>query len=183
MERGPGVRFELKKVTDLTAEAREALRSLSAAVYPPHVTASWPGRAIEWTPPQWSVIAWEDDGRALSHVGVVLREGRADGKAVRIGGIGGVLTHPLARKRGLASQGIRLAIDFFREEGVDFALLVCEPELVPLYENLGWNRHEGELCVRQGDALVRFTFNLPMTFPVGLRPSSGMTVDLMGPPW
>ena len=101
-----------------------------------------------------------------------------------VGGIGGVKTHLASRGRGFATAGIRLALDFFRERGeVDFALLVCEPALVPFYERLGWRRFPGDLLVTQRQATVSFTFNLPMTAPVRLEEPPGGTIDLLGPPW
>jgi GNAT superfamily N-acetyltransferase len=177
------MRIDVRPVAELTAEEQAALRALSAAVYPPEVAASWPGRAIEWAAPQWAVICWDDDGQALAHAGAVVRDGRADGSPARIGGVGGVKTHPRARRQGLAVQAIRRAIDLFRGQGVDFALLVCEPHLVPYYERLGWETHAGNLLVRQHGETVRFTLNLPMTHPVGTFCPPGVVIDLMGPPW
>jgi GNAT superfamily N-acetyltransferase len=178
------MRWELRQVAELRAEEQAALRALALAVYPPEVAAVWPGRAFEWAPPQWVVIGWDAEGAALCHAGAVLREARWDNRAVRVGGIGGVRTHPAARGRGLAATAIQQALDFFRERGdLDFGLLVCEPGLVPYYERLGWRRFPGELLVTQHQATVPFTFNLPMTTPLRLPAPVGGTIDLLGPPW
>jgi GNAT superfamily N-acetyltransferase len=177
------MRIDVRPVAELTAEEQAALRALSAAVYPPEVSAAWPGRFIEWAPAQWSVICWDEDGQSLAHAGAILREGRADGGPARIGGIGGVKTHPRARGRGLASQAIRRALDLFRDQDVDFVLLVCEPHLIPFYERLGWRIHAGDFLVRQHGKAVQFTFNRPMTHPVRTPDPPGGTIDLMGPPW
>src|SRR5207247_678240 len=137
------------------------------AVYPPEDVATWPGRAIEWAPAQWSVIGWDAEGAALCHVGVILREARWNERAVRVGGIGGVKTHPDSRGQGFASAAIRVAHDFFgNQQDVDFALLVCEPRLVPFYERLGFQLFPGTLLVTQQQATVPFTFNIPMTLPI-----------------
>jgi hypothetical protein len=40
------MRWELRRVTDLTAGEQAAVRTLALAVYPPDVAAAWPGRAI-----------------------------------------------------------------------------------------------------------------------------------------
>lgn len=178
------MRWELRRVADLTAHEQSALRTLALAVYPPEVSAAWPGRAIEWAAHQWGVIGWDADGAALCYVGAVLREARWNDRAVRVGGIGGVKTHPAFRGRGFATTATRRALDFFREQGdVDFGLLVCEPGLVPFYECLGWRKFPGDLLVTQRRATVLFTFNLPMTTPVRLQESLGGTIDLLGPPW
>jgi GNAT superfamily N-acetyltransferase len=178
------MRWEVRRVADLMAGEQSALRTLSLAVYPPEVTATWPGRAIEWAPAQWSVVGWDAEGAALCHVGAVLREARWNERAVKVGGVGGVKTHPAARGRGFASAAIRRALDFFREQGdVDFGLLVCEPGLVPFYERLGWRMFPGDLLVTQRRVTVPFTFNLPMTIPLRLQESLCGRIDLLGPPW
>jgi predicted acetyltransferase len=101
-----------------------------------------------------------------------------------VGGIGGVKTYPAARSRGLATAAIRRAVEFLRDEvDVEFALLVCEPDLIPFYERLGWRPFPGVLLVEQHGATVPFTFNRPMTLPVRQDAPPGGTIDLLGPPW
>ncbi len=177
------MRLDVRRIDELTAGERAALQALSAAVYPPDVAASWPGRAFEWSSHDWCVVYWDAGGQAVCYVGAVLRDGMADGRAVKIGGIGGVKTHPQARRQGLASQAVGRAAELFRDEGVDFGLLVCEPPLVPFYGRLGWQPHAGGLVVRQHGRTVPFTFNLPMTCPVRNAELPGGVIDLMGPPW
>lgn len=178
------MRWELRRVADLTADEQSALRTLSLAVYPPETAAAWPGRAIEWAAHEWSVIGWAADGFVLCYVGVVLRDARWNDRPVRVGGIGGVKTHPAFRGRGFATTAIQRALDFFREQGdVDFGLLVCEPGLVPFYERQGWRTFPGDLLVTQRQATVPFTFNLPMTTPLRLPELLGGKIDLLGPPW
>ena len=178
------MRWELRRVADLSVDEQAALRTLSLAVYPPEVSATWPGRAIEWAAPQWGIIGWDAEDAALCYVGVVLRDARWNDRAVRVGGIGGVKTHPASRGRGFATTAIQRALDFFREQGdVDFGLLVCEPDLVQFYDRLGWRRFPGDLFVIQRQATVPFTFNLAMTTPVRLQAPLTGTIDLMGAPW
>ena len=178
------MKWELRRVADMVAGEQAAVHTLALAVYPPEVAAAWPGRAVEWAPHQWGVVGWGDGGAALCYVGVVLREARWNNRAVRVGGIGGVKTHPAARGRGFATTAIRQALGFFHEQGdVDFALLVCAPGLVPFYERLGWRRFPGDLLVTQRQATVPFTFNLVMTTPVRLHEPLTGAIDLLGPPW
>jgi hypothetical protein len=172
----------LDRVADLSEADREALRELSAAVYPPGSSTSWPGRQIEWSPAEWCVRV-HDDGKLVSYVGIVLRDAQRDGRPVRVGGIGGVKTHPSARRRGLAGLGMRRAVEFFHAERVDFALLVCGPHLLEYYGKLGWHEFDGRLLVRQHGATAEFTFNRVMTYGVRSAPPAGSTVDLLGPPW
>jgi aminoglycoside 2'-N-acetyltransferase I len=177
------MRWALQPVAELTADEQSALRSLSLAVYPPEVAAAWPGRAIEWAHSPQCVIGWDGDA-ALCHVGLILRDAKWNDQPVRVGGIGGVKTQPAARGRGLASAAIRLALDFFREQGdVDFVLLVCEPTLVAFYERFGWWTFPGELLVMQRGATVPFALNLTMTAPLRIAEPLTGTIDLLGPPW
>jgi len=57
---------------------------------------------------------------------------------VRIGGIGGVTTHPDYRRRGLASQLMTQTADVMRSGGYELGLLFTE---IParFYRNLGWH--------------------------------------------
>jgi GNAT superfamily N-acetyltransferase len=178
------MRWELRRVADLTADEQAALRTLTLAVYPPDTSSTWPGRGIEWAVPQWCVLAWDVSGEALCHVGIILRQGKWNERAVKMAGIGGVKTHPAFRGQGLASAAIHQALDFFRQQGdVDFGLLVCDPSLFPFYERLGWQRFTGTLLVTQKQETVPFTFNLPMTIAIGLQEPLTGIIDLMGPPW
>ena len=173
----------LDRIADLTGAEREELRALQLAVYPPAEATSWPGRQIEWAPADYGVRVRDDDGAVVSYVGICLREGARDGKPARIGGIGGVKTHPSARRRGLAAHGMERAREFFRASAIDFALLVCEPRLLDSYGRLGWREFAGELLVRQRGETVPFTFNRVMTSAVRSAAPAFGTIDLLGPPW
>ncbi len=176
------MRWSLQPVADLTADEHAAVRALARAVYPPETVAAWPGRAIEWAAPERCVIGWDGDA-AVCYVGAFLRDATWNARPVRVGGVGGVKTHPAARGSGFASTAIRLALDFFREQGADFVLLVCEPTLIAFYERLGWRTFPGELLVAQRGETVPFTLNGCMTAPLRLADPPTGTIDLLGPPW
>jgi GNAT superfamily N-acetyltransferase len=94
------------------------------------------------------------------------------------------MTHPAARGRGYAAQGIRRAVEFFREQGdVAIAILVCEPGLLEYYGRLGWRAFDGRLLVRQHGESANFTFNRVMVHDVDAASPTSGTIDLMGPPW
>jgi hypothetical protein len=174
----------LDRFADLGDADREALRALTAAVYPPKESASWPGRGMEWSAHDWCVRVRDEDGALVSYVGIVVRAATHDGRPVLVGGIGGVKTHPLARRLGLAARAMERAVDFFRDEArADFALLVCAPHLLAYYGRLGWQEFGGRLLIRQRGETVDFTFNRVMTLAVRAPTPVAGTIDLLGPPW
>jgi GNAT superfamily N-acetyltransferase len=174
----------LDRIADLSQADHEELRALSLAVYPPKEAADWPGATLEWAPAEWCVRVRGDDGAVASYVGVLVREAQLDGQLVRVGGIGGVKTHPAARRRGLAALGIERAVAFFREQpDVSFAVLMCAPHLFEYYASLGWGEFSGRLLVRQFGAAAEFTFNRVMTIGVQAAAPERGTIDLLGPPW
>jgi aminoglycoside 2'-N-acetyltransferase I len=172
----------LDRIDHLSDADRAAVRALSLAVYPPEEAAAWPGRHLEWTPAEWCVRIWAD-GELASYIGVVLRQATHDGRPVRVGGVGGVKTHPTARRRGYAGLGIRRAIEFLGEQGAGFALLVCEPHLIGYYARLGWQEFAGRLLVTQRGEPADFTFNRVLVQGVESAAPSAGTIDLCGPPW
>lgn len=173
----------LDRVAHLSEPDRDAIRTLTTAVYPPAESADWPGRGREWSAHDWCVRVHARDGALLSYVGLVVRDARHDGQARSVGGIGGVKTHPAARGRGHAARAVERAVAFLHERGVAFAVLVCQPPLIVYYEHLGWRPFAGRLLVRQHGAVEEFTFNRVMTRSVtAVAPESG-TIDLLGPPW
>jgi GNAT superfamily N-acetyltransferase len=168
--------ISLDRVADLSDIDRAAVRALSLAVYPPEAAATWPGRHLEWAKVEWCVCVWGIEGDLVSYTGIILRQASCDGRPARVGGIGGVMTHPAARGHGHASRGIRRAMDFFREQrGVAFALLVCEPGLLGYYGRLGWLEFHGQLQVRQHGESAGFTFNRVMVHDVEAPPRGAST--------
>ncbi len=174
----------LDRKADLDAAARAQSVALAAAVYPPESVASWPGNHLEWSDVTHCARVFDDAGVLVSYAGVLVRDGSLDGRPARIGGIGGVKTHPGHRRRGHAALAMGRAIGWFRERGdVEFALLVCEPRLLGTYARLGWREFAGTLTVRQRGARAAFTFNRVMTHSVRTEAPAAGVIDLAGPPW
>ncbi len=179
------MKTSVRPIAELAMNERAALHDLNAAVHPPEEAAVWPGRSIEWASQQWSVIVWDDvESQAVAHAGIVIRQARWNDCGLKVGGVGNVMTHPDCRNRGYARIAVNRAVDFFREQDdIDFALLVCKPSLIPLYEKFGWRTFPGDLLVEQHGKTIKFTFNIPMTCPLRLTEDLGGTIDLLGPPW
>jgi GNAT superfamily N-acetyltransferase len=178
------MRVDLKPVAMLDDDERAALKALTAAVYPPEVVAVSPGRHFQWAPPDYSVLVFTPEGELVSHVGIVVRTGTLDGVAVKLGGVGGVKTHPRAQGRGYASAGLRRAVTTLHDDHqVAFSVLVCQEHLLPFYSRLGWLPFAGRLLVEQPTGPTVFTLNRPMVL-AGLRaaPQDGI-IDVKGLPW
>lgn len=178
------VKVALDLRDDLSPADWEQVRTMSQAVYPPEEADNWPGRHIEWAGSQWCIRVWGQDGDLASYVGVLIREALHNSQPVLVGGVGGVQTHPLARNKGYASDGLRRAARFFQKQGeVDFALLVCDTQLIPFYARLGWGEFHGKLMVLQHGEPAEFTFNRVMTLGIRSEAPDAGIIDLCGPPW
>jgi len=167
----------LKSTEEVTAEENEELAFMKAAVYPDLQPGS-----REWAPRQWGVFVRSDDV-LVSYTGLLVREGHVDEAPARIGGIGGVATHPSHRGKGYAPLGMARALDFLLDIGAEFALLVCRGPLVPYYERLGWRQFMGTVRVTQHGQPETFTFNEVMVGDLTAGAPTGGTIDLHGPPW
>lgn len=176
--------WQIKASAQLLPADIQAIKALSAATYPPGRTATNPKLPKEWARPQWHALLWDEDGRLLTFVGALTTSVRCDGQPAFIGGIGGVKTHPAWRRRGHASAGIQLAIDFLRDEqAVDFTLLVCRQELIAWYQRFGFVHFTGDTMARQAGASELFTWNETMLLPGKTPTPRCQTLDLCGPPW
>ena len=155
---------------------------LMELVYPPEIMATMVWRDVTWAHADERVLV-HDEERLVSHAGLYLRQGLHDGSAVRIGGIGGVMTHPAYRTRGFASAALRRAEESFRAHGVDFALLFCEPKNFAFYGGLGWRVFPGMVIVEQPNGRGPFTIMTTMVRDVSTPAPSVGTIDLCGLPW
>jgi GNAT superfamily N-acetyltransferase len=124
------------------------------------------------------------DCRLIAHAGILVREGTLDGVPVKLGGIGGVKTHPQAQGRGYASAALRRAATALHDDHhVAFSLLVCQAHLLPFYGRLGWLPFSGRLVVEQPGGAIIFTINRPMVLPGLLSAPQEGVIDLRGLLW
>jgi len=162
----------------------EAAQPLEALVYTPEVLKTWPGREVTWARASQRVLVRAENGLVMSHVGLHVRDAEWDGLPVRIGGIGGLMTHPDHRRQGHARTALKRALTALHDDAkVAFALLFCEPALAAYYAQQGWQRFTGEVIVQQPGGSAPFTKFLCMT--LGIRqPAAGRgRLDLKGLPW
>ena len=162
---------------------KESLKQLRAAVYPPEVLATLPGRVFTWAAPQWSVFVWDQD-ELISRVGLITREILSNGEIKTIGGVGGVMTHPESQGKGYASQAMHATAKIFDSElNVAYALLFCRPHLVEFYKRLLWKPFEGQVFVKQPQGKMEFSANGALLLDVQEPAPLNGSLDLNGLPW
>jgi predicted N-acetyltransferase YhbS len=130
----------------------------------------------------WHILV-EEDGKFVSHVGIVERTCTVAGQPLKLGGIGGVATMPGYQKRGLASAAMRFAEVFMcKTLKLDFGLLVCARHREPLYRSLGWREVPGPLVFDQPQGKVTFK-DVTMIIPCNKQDWPTGVIDLCGLPW
>jgi GNAT superfamily N-acetyltransferase len=140
-----------------------------------------------WAPPQWCALVYEapDRRELVSYLEIVRRAIDVGGQAVDVGGVSGVMTRPEWRRRGFASEGLRAAGAFLRDElRVDFGLLVCDAGKIPFYGRLGWRAVEAPLVFDQPGGKTDFGEPTPiMILPCRRDDWPAGQIDLRGLPW
>ena len=141
-----------------------------------------PSGLVDLARPDLRVIV-EADEQPVCHVGLHRRDGIWRGRKIRIGGIGGVVTHPDFRRQGLASIALDAALHTLREErSNDFALVLSEPALAGFFISRNWKPFMGELYAEQRSTRVRFDARQPLVYYIKRAPHEG-ELDLCGLPW
>ena len=129
----PTSRSSIRARSDLSPTERAEVDALFAAAFADGVDD------LAWATSEWYVLVRNLDGVLTSMIEILERTVTVDGQPVRVGGIGGVGTHPDYRRRGHSTAALRVAADFLRENlAVPFGLLVTGEEEIPFYGRLGW---------------------------------------------
>lgn len=136
----------------------------------------------EWAPQHWHVHVYCGDA-LVSHAAITERTALAGGMPVRLGGIGGVMTPPEWRGRGLAGKAMEVSVDFMRNKlRVDFGFLFCSQGLVAYYQKTGWQLVQGPVEFEQSSGRLIWREEA-MVLPCRRRQWPAGIVDLCGPPW
>ncbi len=139
-------------------------------------------KLYQWRPKDWHFIV-EENGRVVSHVGVLQTTVRAGQNAVRIGGVGGVVSVPEAQGRGHAQSAMRRAVEFMGDElQVEFGMLFCLPRLAPFYARQGWQLLKETVEFEQPSGPIVSPFCV-MVLPFGGREWPAGNIQLGGLPW
>jgi hypothetical protein len=139
-------------------------------------------RLYTWRPKDYHFIT-EDEGRPLSHVGVLKTTVKAGGRDVTVAGIGGVVTRPEAQGRRYVHAAMKRATAFMCDElKTDAGMLFCLPRLSPFYAGQGWRLLEDETEVDQPSGRIVLPFRV-MVLPCGAYEWPTGRVEISGLPW
>jgi predicted acetyltransferase len=123
------------------------------------------------------------DGQPVSHVGLIDQIVNVAGQAVRVGGIGAVVTAGELHGRGYAQKTLRHAERYMCEElKVEFGLLFCLDRLKPFYERQGWQPVNDAVEFDQPSGKMVSPLNV-MVLPCGERAWPAGVTDLCSLPW
>lgn len=140
---------------------------------------NWPD--LVWADTQHTLTA-VSEGRPVGSAGWLLRDMAFDGLPRRAAGLGGVLVHPAYRGQGIARTVISVAVEHARAAGAETMILLCRPDLVPLYTQLGWSRLSMPVTVQQPDG-ERTSPLATMIYDLAGLPHPTVSVDLRGLPF
>jgi hypothetical protein len=167
---------EIRFADTLTDDERQTLFNWGENIY------GVEDAAYRWRPKEMHFIT-EEDGRAVSHVGVLKTTVRVGGREVTVGGVGSVVTVPEAQGRHHVHAAMRRAAEFIcRDLGVEFGMLFCLPRLAPFYARQGWQLIDDEVEFEQPAGKVVSPFRV-LVRPCGARAWPAGKVEVAGFPW
>jgi aminoglycoside 2'-N-acetyltransferase I len=168
----------IKRAHELTEVEQQGVDSVSGLAFAEDIT----GQEYTWSNSDWQVVG-SLVGKVVTCLGIVDRDATAGSQPLRLGGIGGVATHPEWQQRGLASALMLRANAFMRDEmKVDFGLLVCGEQRRHFYAGLGWQEVKGPLMVDQPSGKVELKAVI-MVLPCCKHAWPEGVIDLCGLPW
>ena len=134
-------------------------------------------------PDCWLFVRLES-GVIVAVLMLLARTVRVGDAEVAVGGIGGVATLDEHRHQGHAHLLVAEATAIIRDElRAPFGMLQCVPELVSLYQPLGWQVVESELWCVQADGHLHRSRELPMVLALSDIAWPSGTIDMNGLPW
>ena len=139
-------------------------------------------KLYRWRPKEYHFVT-EEDGRPLSHVGLIKTVVKAGGRDVTVAGVGGVVTRPEAQGRRYVHAAMRRAAEFMCQElKVDSGMLFCLQRLMPFYARQGWRLLEEETEFEQPTGRVVSPYRV-MVLPCGAYEWPAGKVEVGGFPW
>ncbi|MBI1742873.1 GNAT family N-acetyltransferase [Candidatus Acetothermia bacterium] len=142
------------------------------------------GFNLQWRKKKsWHILVYDVASQLVSHVGVAGETVSVGQRIIHVGGIGGVVTIPLAQNKGYARTALEHAKNFMCDRlGVEFGMLFCLDRLVPFYQRLGWQRVQDSVYIEQPAGKILSPLNV-MILPCQSQIWPTGTVDVQSLPW
>jgi aminoglycoside 2'-N-acetyltransferase I len=166
------------------AESRAEVAPLVSAVYPPDVLSTIVWRDVVSARSTRRIVVYDDRGKVVSMAGMLFRDAQVNGLPRRIGGIGGVMTLPVAQGQGFGRAAMHAAHEICRgNKTLSFGLLFCEPKNSRFYEGLGWRAFSGTVVAEQSGTNSPYEVMPAMVLSLAEPAPVDGTIDLCGLPW
>ena len=137
---------------------------------------------LTWREKTWHFLCYEGT-QLVGKASVLKHEVVVGGRAVIVGGVGGVVTVPAAQHRGHATALLRHLVGFLKNElAVPFGLGICFERLVPFYERLGWRRVSDKVYIHQASGRMECPMTT-VTLACDDEPWPEGFVDIGSEPW
>ena len=167
---------EIRFAEFLTDEERRALLGWGEDIF------GVDDKLYRWRSKDYHFVT-EEDGRPLSHVGLLKTSVKAGGRDVTVGGVGAVVTRPEAQGRRFVHEAMRRAAEFMcKDLGVDSGMLFCLQRLAPFYASQGWRLVEDETEFDQPSGRIVSPYRV-MVLPCGAFEWPAGRVEIEGFPW
>jgi len=169
-------------------ELKEQIDKISLEVFPNVDEHGVDKEGIEWASSEILVLAWDDDEWG-GHVGILRRTIEVGGTEVTVGGVGGVMTRPDMRGRGLGKAALRHAGDVIcNEMGADAGMLYCLPTMQGYYGAAGWYELQRQITYHQSDGAHVLDTRSHQTDSAMFLPCNGFVfphgpIDVQGKLW
>jgi predicted N-acetyltransferase YhbS len=170
---------------DLPPDLEAAIRQTLVACFPKDTDFFSHSRAWHGSAPTFSAVVL-DGKEVIAHLGVVQREVTIGGAPANVAGIQNVAVLPDHRGRGLCRAMLTAAMDEAKQRGLDYGILFCVADSVPLYARCGWKRLFDSPVVRvdlDGMEKPLVEGNLPMWLPLEKGEFPTGEVHLAGNDW
>ena len=138
---------------------------------------------FEFAEPDWYLLAYIEKD-LVGRIGILKRTILVDGEEWHVGGISGVIVRKAWRSHGISKRITKEACDFIRDQlKVDFGLLFCRDELIPLYQECGWDVIRTKTIFSQSTGKSTHPRDFLMMQELSGKKWPKGEVDLNGLPW
>ncbi|NLH16886.1 MAG: GNAT family N-acetyltransferase [Phycisphaerae bacterium] len=163
-----------------------AVRGVLAECFPHYSRLFSTSRHWRGNVPLFTAIAVDKSSVVACSV-VIDRTIRIGARPVRVAGVGNVCALPAYRGKGIVDRILLAAMEVAAEQGFEWGMLFCRPEILKVYERTGWQPCMDRRFVRT-DSVTGKSVEMPadhgkMFLRIGYRPLPAGDIDLQGDKW